>query len=133
MKISIITNFSDYRHEIDCDKFGVITLKLIPNFDVNIRQNHKHKIGKTIFRNKYCTLYKKKNNSYLYKYTNHKPILNTFENEYVESVLQCLPINDNYKYFSRIDNFKYNYRKNKSNRYYKKMCKYKNIYNSFNY
>ena len=133
MKVSIITNFNDYNHKICCDKFGVITLKLIPNFDVDIKQNYRTKKGETIFRNKYCTLYKKNNNTFLYKYTNHKPILNTFENEFVETFKHCIPLNENTKYLSRFDILKFNYRKKKSDRYYRKLCKYRNIYNNFYY
>lgn len=75
MRYTVLTNFDNYTSNISCNNKGVITLTLTPNKiqDISRKTNIITKKRETRFDSKYCTLYKKSNNEYLYKYTDYEP------------------------------------------------------------
>lgn len=83
MRYTVLTNFDNYTSEISCNNKGVITLTLTPNKikEISTKTNIITKKRETNFDSKYCTLYKKKDNEFLYKYTNHKPCNRIVETE----------------------------------------------------
>lgn len=75
MRYTVLTNFDNYTSSISCNNKGVITLTLTPNKikDISRKTNIITKKRETRFDSKYCTLYKKSDSEFLYKYTNYKP------------------------------------------------------------
>ena len=125
MRVTVLTNFEDYESSINCDKYGVITLILKPNYknDISFKINHFKKSGSTKFQCKFCTLYKKSSNDILYKYTNHEPQLNTFESQYVTTYKHNIPLKEHYMYYGfkkYLFSFYYDYKAKKSVKMYRK-------------
>lgn len=75
MRYTVLTNFDNYTSDISCNNKGVITLTLTPNKikEISSKTNIITKKRETRFDSRYCTLYQKKDDEFLYKYTNHKP------------------------------------------------------------
>ena len=122
MKVSILTNFDDYDNKISCDKYGVITLTLTPKRVNEINLHHSIFNNKeTLFKEKYCTLYKKSDNEFLYKYTNYMPN-NNFDYDVVNIEKHMIPYNFDNVYHRKT------FKSIKSKYYYNKMTYYREKY-----
>ena len=96
MRYTVLTNFDNYTSSISCNNKGVITLTLTPNKikEISTKTNIITKKRETWFDSKYCTLYKKKDNELLYKYTNYKPnnrIIESHKEKVVKTVIHKIP------------------------------------------